>query len=99
MRTLYIHRLENNTCLTHDGYIQLGTMNHSVEDHIRLNSKMNWVETYWAPDVFTKRPKRASFVSHMRVSGGKDAIESRPRDFPDEGAARGLLNAQELVPQ
>jgi len=44
------------------------------------------------PDVFMHRYKRATFQAHERVSGGKSSIESRPRDFPEEGASRGLLS-------
>ena len=88
---LYIYR-HGDRCYTHDGHIQLGYHSHSVEEHLRLCPDIEWVEVYWLPDVFGKRPKRASFKAHLRVSGGKDAIENRPRDFPDEGGARGLLN-------
>jgi hypothetical protein len=41
------------------------------------------------------RYKRATFQAHERVSGGKDSIEARPRDFPDEGGARGLLSGSQ----
>ena len=60
---------------------------------MELNPHIHWVETNWIPDVFTKRYKRAAFQAHERVSGGKLTAENRPRDFPDDGGARGLLNA------
>lgn len=82
VKTLYIHRI-GDRCLTHDGYIQIGIHSHSLERHIELNPTINWVETNWCPDIFKNRYKRATFQAHERVSGGKDAIECRPRDFPD----------------
>jgi len=94
VKTLYIHRTGDNTCVTHDSYIQMGAMSHSLEKHIELNPTINWIETYWIPDVFKHRYKRATFQAHERVSGGKDSIEARPRDFPDEGASRGLLSGK-----
>ena len=94
-KTLYLHRTGDNTCVSHDGYIQMGAMCHSVERHIELNPTINWVETHWIPDIFMHRYKRASFQAHERVSGGKASIESRPRDFPEEGGARGLLSGSQ----
>ena len=38
-----------------------------VEKHIELSNNIcgddpiNWVETYWYPDIFSKRYKRANF--------------------------------------
>ena len=92
MRTLYIYR-HGDRAITHDGYIQCGIHSHSVERHLELNPEINWVEVHWVPDVFKKRYKRATFQAHERVSGGKLGAENRPRDFPDEGGSRGLLNA------
>jgi hypothetical protein len=87
MRRLYIYRL-NDRCITHDGHIQLGIHSHSVEKHIELCSTIDWLETYWLPDVFINRYKRATFQAHERVSGGKDSIEDRPRDFPYQAESR-----------
>ena len=81
-KTLYIYR-DNSRCITHDGYIQIGIFNHAVEKHIELNPVINWVETYWLPDVFAIRYKRATFQATARKAGGKDVIEQRPRDFPN----------------
>tara|TARA_Y100000817_G_C16786410_1_gene513034 strand:+ start:796 stop:1074 length:279 start_codon:yes stop_codon:yes gene_type:complete len=87
MKTLYIYR-HNHHCITHDGYMQLGIHSHSLERHLELCPSINWIETYWLPDIFAKRYKRASFQTHERVSDGKDSIEQRPRDFPDQPQAR-----------
>ena len=87
MKTLYIYR-HHDRCITHDGYIQLGVHSHSLERHLELSPSINWIETYWLPDVFAHRYKRASFQAHERVSGGKESIEERPRDFPDQPQTR-----------
>ena len=83
IKTLYIHRV-NDRCVTHDGYIQIGIFPHTLDKHLELNPEINWIETYWLPDVFTKRYKRATFQATVRKAGGKDVIESRPRDFPNK---------------
>jgi hypothetical protein len=72
----------------------MGAMCHSVERHMELNPTIDWIETYRMPDVFIHRYKRATFQAHERVSGAKSSIETRPRDFPDEGAGRGLLSGK-----
>lgn len=95
-KTLYLFRTGEATCVSHDSYIQMGAMSHSVEHHIKLNPGINWVETHWLPDIFQNRYKRASFQAHERVSGGKESIEERPRDFPEEGASRGLLSGKPM---
>jgi hypothetical protein len=53
--------------------------------------KADYMPVYWHPDPFGIRYKRTSFQAHQRKAGGKDVIENRPRDFPDEGGGRGLL--------
>jgi len=72
---LYIYRSEFN-CVTHDGYIQIGFHNHTVEEHIRLCPTIYWIETYWLPDVFANRYKRSSMQAHIRVSGEKSTLET-----------------------
>ena len=84
-KTLYLFRFDNR-CISHDGYIQLGIHSHSLERHLELCPTINWVETYWCPDIFKNRYKRATFQAHERTSGGKDTMECRPRDFPYESA-------------
>ena len=81
-KTLYVYR-DGDRCITHDGYIQIGSFCHSVEKHLKLNPEINWIKTYWLPDVFAIRYKRASFQATARKAGGKDVIEERPRDFPN----------------
>jgi len=76
MKTLYLYDLGNDHCITHDGYIQLGCINHSVEKHKELNPTINWVETYWLPDIFKNRYPRATMQSHQRVTDGKMNCES-----------------------
>ena len=74
-KTLYLVDIGNGRCITHDGYIQLGIMSHSVKRHIELNPTIDWVEPYWLPDVFMNRYKRATFQAHERVSEGKMGCE------------------------
>ena len=92
MKTLYIHPLSESSCLTHDGYIQIGVFNHSLKKHLELNSTINWVETYWYPDIFSNRYKRATFQRSERMNEGSprtdNASDSRPRDFPDQAQTR-----------
>lgn len=81
--------------ITHDGYIQIGCFHHSLEDHYRLNPTVAWQETYWVPDPFGMRYQRVTYQQTMKANEGSprtdNATDSRPRDFPDEGSARGLL--------
>ena len=88
MKKLYIYRTAEDLCVTHDGYIQLGAMSHSLERHVALNPDVNWIEVHWLPDVFMNRYKRASFQAHERASDGKTSIQDRPRDFPQEKASQ-----------
>ena len=90
--TLYLHEDDENHCITHDGYIQIGSFPHSVKEHIKLNPDIEWVETYWVPDCFGKRYKRASFQRTEKMNEGSprtdNALDSRPRDFPDQPTER-----------
>lgn len=92
MKTLYIHPLNQTSCLTHDGYIQIGVFNHSLQKHLDLNPTINWIETYWYPDVFSNRYKRANFQQTEKANEGSprtdNALDSRPRDFPDQAQTR-----------
>jgi len=92
LKTLYIHLLSESSCLTHDGYIQIGVFNHSLQKHLELNPTINWIETYWYTDIFSNRYKRASFQRSERMNEGSprtdNASDSRPRDFPDQAQTR-----------
>ena len=74
-KTLYLYRL-GDRCVSHDGHIQLGIFNNTIEEHMSLNPTINWVETYWLPDVFSCRYPRATMQAHQRVSGEKSVLES-----------------------
>ena len=92
MKTLYIVDIGNGECVTHDGYIQIGIFNHSVEKHLELNSTINWQVTYWMPDIFINRYKRVNYQHTMKANEGSprtdNASDSRPRDFPDQPTNR-----------
>lgn len=74
MQRLYVYRSGAN-CVTHDGYIQIGWFPHTVEQHVEKNPTIDWLETYWLPDIFANRYKRPSMQSHIRVSGEKGTLE------------------------
>ena len=82
--------------ITHDGYIQLGIFNHSLEKHKELNPHTNWVEVYWIPDKFSIRYPRVTWQDTEAVYAGSpktdNATDCRPRDFPQEESCR-------IVPQ
>ena len=67
LKQLFIVDIGENKCVTHDGYIQIGIFNHSVEKHLELNPVIDWQVTYWMPDIFTNRYKgSAEFNSKPR---------------------------------
>jgi hypothetical protein len=90
--TLYLFQDSDNHCTSHDGYIQIGSFPHSSKEHMRLNPDIEWVETYWVPDCFGMRYKRASFQRTEKMNEGSpktdNATDSRPRDFPDQAQTR-----------
>ena len=92
MKQLFIVEISDNECVTHDGYIQIGVFNHSVEKHLELNPLIDWQITYWMPDPFCIRYKRASFQRTEKMNEGSprtdNATDSRPRDFPDQATER-----------
>ena len=67
MQILYLYRLPNGECYSHDGYIQIGIYSHSVETHMKLNPTIHWVETNWLPDIFTKRYSFEKDVKRTRI--------------------------------
>ena len=76
MKTLYIVDIGNGECVTHDGYIQIGIFNHSVEKHLELNPAIDWQVTYWMPDVFTNRYKRISFQKTEKKNEGSPKTDN-----------------------
>ena len=92
MKKLFIVKTGDNSCLTHDGYIQIGVFNHSIEKHLELNPLIDWQVTYWMPDIFIHRYKRPNYQHTMKANEGSprtdNASDSRPRDFPDQAQNR-----------
>ena len=82
MKTIYIHPLSETSCLTHDGYIQIGIFDHSVEKHIELSNAIcgdnpiDWQVTYWMPDVFINRYKRVSFQKTEKKNEGSPKTDN-----------------------
>ena len=71
--SLYVHQLNKTTLITHDGYVQLGIYQMSLEKFFSM-VKVEYIETYWVPDVFTKRYKRVNYQKHLDCAsiGTKD---------------------------
>ena len=92
MKQLFVVNTGENECVTHDGYIQIGIFNHSAEKHLELNPTIDWQVTYWMPDVWANRYKRVSFQHTEKMNEGSprtdNALDSRPRDFPDQPTER-----------
>ena len=92
MKKLFIVSIGENECVTHDGYIQIGIFNHSVEKHLELNPTIDSQVTYWMPDIWANRYKRVSFQLTEKKNEGSprtdNATDSRPRDFPDQPTER-----------
>lgn len=61
----YVYQLNETTLITHDGYIQLGLFNMSMSEFMK-QAKVEYTETYWLPDTFSNRYKRASFQKHLQ---------------------------------
>jgi hypothetical protein len=89
---LYVHDCGDHL-ISHDGFVALGIHHMTLAQFMKLQ-RADYLPVYWHPDPFGIRYKRTRFQEHERKAGGKDIIESRPRDFPDEGGGRGLLPGQ-----
>ena len=97
-RQIFIVPLNENKCLTHDGYIQIGIFNHSMQRHMEINPCIDWQEVYWFPDIFKDRYKRVKFQRTEACNEGSPKTDnqgmgtvdltSRPRDFPDQAQQR-----------
>ncbi len=76
VRTLYVFQSEDRL-ITHDGHVQLGCHNMTMEKFMSFEREnIQYIETYWMPDVFGKRYQRSNFQAHQRVSGEKGVLES-----------------------
>lgn len=63
--SLYVYQLNETTLITHDGYVQLGIYKMSLEKFFSM-VQVEYIETYWIPDVFTKRYKRSNYQKHLQ---------------------------------
>lgn len=61
---LYYYIVNENTAITHDGYVQLGVI-HDLEFFLK-NVKTPYQETYWLPDSFENRYKRVNYQRHLQ---------------------------------
>jgi hypothetical protein len=68
---LYVYQLNENTIITHDGYIQTGVYkNYTVEQFLKLANKKEtlYAESYWIPDIFIHRYPRANYQTHLKYA-------------------------------
>ena len=63
--TLYVVQIRENTLITHDGEVQLGVYLTSMDNFLK-NSNCQYVETYWLPDIFSRRYKRVNYQKHLK---------------------------------
>lgn len=63
--TLYVVEISENTLITHDGEVQLGVFYMSMEQFLG-NAKTEYHETYWIPDIFSRRYKRIKYQKHLK---------------------------------
>ena len=73
--TLYVVKVSENMLITHDGQVQLGLYNTTLENFMSM-TKEEYIETYWTPDTFSQRYKRNNYQKHLRKAtiGSKDEI-------------------------
>ncbi len=71
---IYVYRLAENRCITHDGDVEIGIFNFSVERYMEL-AQVEAIEVHWKPDAYRNRYKRVNFQRHERMAG-KDALET-----------------------
>lgn len=61
----YVYQMNDTTLITHDGYVQLGMFNMRLEEFLS-KVQVEYTETYWVPDTFSKRYKRANYQKHLQ---------------------------------
>ena len=83
MKQLFIVDIGNGECVTHDGYIQIGIFDHSLEKHIELCPTIDWQVTYWMPDVFINRYKRVSFQKTEKKNEGSPKTDNAGQGSAD----------------
>ena len=91
-KTMFLVDAGDGKCITHDGYIQLGSFGHTVDKHLELCPEQKWQVTYWMPDPFRIRYPRPNYQHTMKANEGSpktdNATDSRPRDFPSQAENR-----------
>lgn len=91
MKSLFVC-VRDTHLITHDGYIQLGYLNHSLEEHRRLNPHVNWIETYWCPDPFIIRYKRVNFQKTEKCNEGSPKTDNQGMSTLECGQAQSRLD-------
>ena len=70
---LYYFQNGDNHIITHDGFVQLGSLHCTVEWFLE-HAEVEVCETYWLPDTFGKRYPRPNYQRHVEAAG-KDKLE------------------------
>ena len=86
MKQLFIVEIGENKCVTHDGYIQIGIFDHSLEKHIELCPTIDWQVTYWMPDIFMNRYKRVSFQKTEKKNEGSPKTDNAGQGSAEFGS-------------
>lgn len=63
--THYVVEIEENKLITHDGEVQLGIFYMPMEQFLEIVG-IEYTETYWLPDTFSKRYKRLNYQNHLK---------------------------------
>ena len=86
MRQLFLVPDGDDRCITHDGHVQMGSFNHSVEKHLELCPDQDWQVTYWMPDVFADRYKRVSFQKTEKKNEGSPKTDNAGQGSAEFGS-------------
>lgn len=70
---LYVYQMSETTLITHDGHVQLGIYNMTIEEFLS-KAEIDYIQTHWVPDIFTQRYKRANYQKLLQKAsiGSKD---------------------------
>jgi hypothetical protein len=63
-KKLFVVEVGKNLLITHDGEFQLGFFKMGIDTFLK-KAKVPVEQTYWLPDVVSKRYKRISYQKHL----------------------------------
>jgi hypothetical protein len=80
-KKLFVVEIEKDVLLTHDGEFQLGYFRMDLDTFLQ-KSGVEYEQTYWIPDVMSKRYKRVNYQKHLEsasIGTKEDTNETGPR--------------------